>query len=89
MALTLHRRHRLECEAGQPEDARSGEWEERRRGWKRCNCGIHLSGTLGGKFSRKASGSSDWLEARRIADGLEKADSWTGEVLRTVAFSVR
>lgn len=55
MALTLYRRHRLECEAGRPEDAKSGEWEERRRGWKRCDCVIHLSGTLDGKFSRRAT----------------------------------
>src|SRR5262245_54084775 len=79
MALTLYRRHRLECEAGHPEDSRSGEWEERRRGWKRCNCAIHLSGTLRGKFSRKASGASEWLEARRIADAYESANSWTGK----------
>ncbi len=79
MALTLYRRHRLECEAGHPEDFRSGDWEERRRGWKRCNCLIHLSGTLDGQFSRKATGTSDWLEAHRIAEAYQKADSWTGK----------
>ena len=79
MALTLYRRHRLECEAGRPEDAKSGEWEERRKGWKRCDCVIHLSGTLDGKFSRRATTTSDWLEARQIADAYEKADSWTGK----------
>ena len=42
MALNLYRRHRLECEASHPEDFRSGEWEERRKGWKRCNCAIHV-----------------------------------------------
>src|SRR4029450_2702584 len=45
MPLKLYRRHRLECEARHSEDSRSGEWEESRRGWKRCNCGIHISGT--------------------------------------------
>jgi integrase/recombinase XerD len=79
MALTLYRRHRFECEAGHPEDSRSGQWEERRRGWKRCNCGIHLSGTLGGKFSRKTAGTADWLEARTVADAYESANSWSGE----------
>jgi hypothetical protein len=78
MALTLYRRHRLECEAGHVEDSRSGEWEERRRGWKRCNCLIHLSGTLDDKFSRKATRVSEWFEARAIADAYEEADSWTG-----------
>ena len=78
MALTLYRRHRLECEAGHREDSRSGEWEERRKGWKRCDCVIHLSGMLDGKFSRKASGASEWLEAWEIADSYEKVNSWTG-----------
>lgn len=78
MGLTLYRRHRLECEASHPEDSRSGEWEERRRGWRRCNCVIHASGTLDGKFARKATITSDWLEARDIADAYEAADSWTG-----------
>ncbi|HEY3382579.1 MAG TPA: site-specific integrase [Vicinamibacterales bacterium] len=78
MALTLYRRHRLECEAAHPEDSRSGDWEEHRKGWKRCNCGIHLSGSLGGNFSRKAAGTPDWEKARQIADVYEKADSWTG-----------
>ena len=34
MALKLYRRHRKECEGGHPEDSRSGEFEEGRRGWK-------------------------------------------------------
>lgn len=76
MALTLYRRHRLECEAGHPEDAKSGEWDERRKGWKRCNCLIHLSGTLDRRFSRKSTGTSDWLKAREVADAYEKAGSW-------------
>jgi hypothetical protein len=53
MALTLYRRHRKECEANYPEDFCSGEFEEGRRGWKKCACIIHVSGTLGGKSSRK------------------------------------
>jgi hypothetical protein len=78
--LNLYRRHRLECESGKPEDSRSSEREERRKGWgRKCFCQIHLSGTLGGKFSRKATGASDWSEAHRIADAYEKAGSWTGE----------
>jgi integrase len=80
MALNLYRRHRLECEAGHPEDLRSGEWEERRKGWKRCNCVIHISGTLGGKFSRRSTGRSTWDEARAHLAQLEASDSWTGRV---------
>src|SRR6266480_4526023 len=64
MALKLYRRHRKECEGGHPEDYRSGEFEEGRRGWKKCACLIHASGTLGGTFNRKQTGKSDWDDAR-------------------------
>jgi hypothetical protein len=53
MALTLYSRHRLECEGGHVEDSRTREFEEGRRGWKKCACLIHASGTLNTKFSRK------------------------------------
>jgi hypothetical protein len=36
MALKLYRRHRKECEGGHPEDSRTGEFEEGRRGRKKC-----------------------------------------------------
>lgn len=52
MALRLRRRHRKECEAGHLEDFKNGEFEEGRRGWKRCGCPIHASGTIRGKFKR-------------------------------------
>ena len=67
MALKLYRRHRKECEGGHPEDSRSGEFEEGRRGWKRCACVIHVTGTLGGKFSRKQTGQWEWEDARTVA----------------------
>src|SRR5579859_3378245 len=78
MALKLYRRHRLECEAGLPEDARTGEVEERRRGWKKCACLIHASGTLHGHFSRKQTGKTDWDEAKAVAGAWEAAQSWDG-----------
>jgi len=76
MALNLYRRHRTECEAGYPEDLRSGEFDETRRGWKRCSCLIHVSGTLGGKFKRKQTGKANWGEAKAVAAVWEKAQSW-------------
>jgi len=79
MALRLYRRHRKECEGGHPEDARSGEFEEGRRGWKRCACLIHASGTLGGKFTRKQTGKSNWDEAKETAADWEAAKSWDHE----------
>jgi site-specific recombinase XerD len=77
MALKLYRRHRKECEGGHPEDSRSGEFEEGRRGWKKCSCLIHASGTLAGKFSRQQTGKSRWEDAKAIVAGWETAKSWT------------
>jgi hypothetical protein len=45
--LSLYRRHRRECKFGYPEDSRTGEFDERKKGWRRCNCPIFVSGTLG------------------------------------------
>lgn len=79
MKVNLYRRHRPECEAGRPWQSQSSEFDERRKDWgRKCACQIHASGTLGGKFSRKSIGTSDWAEAHRIAETFEKADSWTG-----------
>jgi hypothetical protein len=80
MALKLYRRHREEFQRGHPEDARSGEFEEGRRGWKKCACLIHVSGTLGRKFNRKQTGKSDWDEAKAPVASWETADAWDGTV---------
>jgi hypothetical protein len=69
MALQLYRRHRKDCKAGRPEDDKSGQFEEGRRGWKRCSCLIHVSGTLGGKFKRKPTGEWLWKEANAVVTG--------------------
>jgi integrase len=78
MPLHLYRRHRPGCEGGHLAELRSGEFDERKKGWKRCACVIFVSGTLGGNFSRKATGTADWAEAHRIVDTYTEADSWTG-----------
>src|SRR6266516_395812 len=78
MALNLYRRHREACEGGHAFDSRSGEFDERKKTWKRCACLIFTSGTLYGKFSRKSTDTSQWTDARRIADEYQKAGSWTG-----------
>ncbi len=79
MALQLYRRHRKECEADRPEDSRSGQFEEGRRGWKRCSCLIHVSGTLDGKFRRQSTGCWTWDDAKGRAVEWEKAGSWLAE----------
>jgi hypothetical protein len=60
MALQLYRRHRKECEVGRPEDSKSGQFEEGRRGWKRCACLVHASGSIAGKFKRQSTWERDW-----------------------------
>jgi len=80
MALKLYRRHRTDCEGNHSEDSRSGEFEEGRRGWKKCACLIHASGTLGGRFNRKQTGKSDWNEARTLVASWEAADAWNGKI---------
>jgi hypothetical protein len=79
MALTLYRRHRKACEGAHAEDFRSGEFDEGRRGWKKCRCLIHVSGTLGGQFGRKRTGKSNWEEAKAVAAAWESAQSWDGQ----------
>jgi hypothetical protein len=51
MAINLYRWHRPDCEARYPEPFRPGEFEERKRGWKRCACVIFASGALAGKLN--------------------------------------
>jgi hypothetical protein len=77
--LSLYRRHRKECEASQPEECRSGEFEERKKGWRKCACFIFASGTLGSTFKRRYTGKTDWDEAKAITSAWEEADSWDGE----------
>jgi integrase len=81
MPLNLYRRHRLECEAGRDEDSRSGEFEERKKTWKRCSCFVFASGTLSGKFRRKNTGQSEWEAARIVTEAWRKAGSWEGETI--------
>lgn len=71
MSLNLYRRHRANCKAGHPDRLCSGEFDERRKGWKKCDCFIHASGTLQGKFSRKSTGQIDWEKAK------ETTSRWT------------
>jgi integrase len=76
MALHLYRRHHGKCRAHHEQDSYSSELEERRRGWKHCDCTIHLSGTLGGRFSRRATGKTTWEDALKCATILEAAGTW-------------
>jgi integrase len=78
MGLKLCRRHRKECEGGHLEDSFTGEFEEHRRGWKKCACAIHASGSLSGKYRRLQTAKTDWEEAKAVAALWEKAGNWEG-----------
>jgi len=77
MGLALYRRHRRECKSGHAEELRTSEYEERKKGWKRCDCPIFVSGTLNRKFARQTTGQWEWEAARAIAAKLEGSGRWT------------
>jgi site-specific recombinase XerD len=78
VALTLYRRHRRECKASHPEQSFSTEFDERKRGWKRCECPIVVSGTLQKRFKRHSTNLWEWGAARSIAEQFEAAGRWEG-----------
>lgn len=79
MPLALYRRHRRDCKAAHPEELRTSEYDERKKGWKRCECPIFGSGTLAKKFQRKNTARWEWDAAKEIVCQWEKAGSWTPE----------
>jgi integrase len=80
MALSLYRRHRRDCKAGHTEELHTCEFEERKKGWKRCACPIFASGTLSGRSRRQSTGRWEWDEAKTIAAEWEDTGSWDGTV---------
>ena len=85
MSLNLYRRHRPDCEGSYPQESRSGQFEERRKGWKKCNCVIFCSGVLGGVFKRRQTGKSNWEEAAAVVETWESTGSWEASVPAPVA----
>ncbi len=76
MPLHLYRRHRLGCAGGHPSDAHTGELDEHRKGWRRCDCRIYVSGTLAGRFNRLNTHHHTWPGAHTAADALSAAGAW-------------
>lgn len=76
--LNLYRLHLRagQCIGKHPERSQSYEGQEKKKGWRKCECPIQASGTLGGRFLRKATGKSDWINARAWAKFREDANSW-------------
>ena len=77
MPLALYRRHRRDCKGGHTENLRTSEYDERKRGWARCECPIFVSGTLQGTFKRQNTGRWQWADARPVAISYEQAKSWS------------
>jgi len=78
MAVNLYRRHRRDCKAGHAEQLQSSEFDERKKGWKRCECPIVVSGTLQKRFRRQSTGVWEWDDARAIAAQFGQAGNWDG-----------
>src|SRR3984885_1976540 len=78
MALSLYRRHRRDCKAEHPEEFRTSEYDERKKGFKRCECHIFVSGTLSGRAGRKSTGRWEWEEAKSVSEAWEQAGAWDG-----------
>jgi hypothetical protein len=79
--LNLYRRHRRDCAAGRAEESRSGELEDRKKGWKRCACHIFASSTIAGKSRGTNTGTPNWDEAKVVAGQWEKANSFDGQIV--------
>jgi integrase len=80
MALHLYRRHRRDCKAAHEEDSVSSEFDERRKGFRRCECPITASGTLDKRYRRQTTGRWIWDDAKAIAGQWEAAGSWVARV---------
>jgi hypothetical protein len=72
----IYRRHRRDCKPGQAEDSLSSEFDERRKGWKRCDCPITASGTLAKRYCRQSTGQWEWETARDVVAHWEANQSW-------------
>jgi hypothetical protein len=61
-------------------NTRSSEYDERKKGWKRCERPIFLSGTQRGTSKRHNTGKREWLDAQPIAAAIETCGNWSGKI---------
>jgi integrase len=80
MFLTLYRRHRRNCILGHPEDSQTLEPEERKKGYKHCDCYIVMAGTLSKKFDRRNTKEREWDKAHVKSRAQEALGSWANTV---------
>src|ERR1700677_397201 len=84
MPLALYRRHRHNCKGGHAHNTRSSEYDERKKGWQRCECPIFVSGTLQGTFKRQNTGQWQWESAKPVAISYEQPGNWERQVSLTI-----
>jgi hypothetical protein len=74
--LSYYRRHRKNCKGHHAHNTRSTEYDERKRGWTRCECPVFVSGKLGGIFKRQNTGEWEWSRAQTVGEEWTTAGSW-------------
>jgi integrase len=74
--LALYRRHRQNCKGNHKHNSRSSEYDERKKGWSRCECPIFASGTLDKVAKRQNTGQWEWERARLITAKWETFGRW-------------
>lgn len=74
--LNYHRRHVADCTGKHPEKTYSAEYEERKKGWKKCLCPITASGSLGRVAKRMATKEIEWEKAAAAMAPFIAANSW-------------
>jgi integrase len=75
--LNLYREHTSACTQKRRVRLHNRKTDESPRyGWKKCDCPIYASGTLGDGFRRKKTNHTTWPEAEAQALGWEQAGAW-------------
>jgi len=74
--MQLYRRHRRDCKTGHPEDSTSGEFEERRETFKRCDCPIFATASINKRRRRQSTNQWQWEAAKTVAADWEKSENW-------------
>lgn len=85
--LTVYRRHLRTCKSGHKEELRTTEFDERKKGFRRCECPIFASGTLAGVSRRQNTGQWEWEPARAISAEWDEAGSWVTKAVPAVIVS--
>ena len=74
--LALDGGHRQGCKAGHEHNSRTSKYDERKKGWKRCEYPIFASRTFGRHFKRHNTGHWEFESARAVAAAFERTGSW-------------